>query len=313
MEIRFISRDKIEKNRWDGCVHYANNGLIYGYTWYLDNVAENWDGLVEGNYQSVFPLVWNSKIVKIKQIYQPFLCQQLGLYSVKVCSKPRIEAFIKAIPQEYKFVSMHMNDRNNLVKNIGGLKTERRSNYLLALNRSYEEIRKNYSTNLKRNINKARRENLYITSGIKPEKFVEAIRKYHENYKTKKIPKQIYPMALRIIYNCLHRGLGSITGVYKEDSEDFCAALFVMYSGSRLINLLNVTTAAGRKIGAMHYLLDELIQQNAGRPAVLDFEGSNIESIARFNKSFGAEDTPYFRIERNDLPWWIRWYKSFRN
>lgn len=310
MDIRFVPRDEIEKSRWDGCVHYAPNGFIYGYTWYLDNVAENWDGLVEGNYESVFPLVWNKKMFGIKQIYQPYLCQQLGVYSMNACSKPRLQAFLDAIPKEYKFIGMNMNDRNNLVKNIEGLTNERRSNYLLALNRSYEEIRGNYSTNLKRNIAKGKKHDLYITAGVKPEKFVDALRAYHEEHNKGLFPEQIYHTALRIIYNCLHRGLGNIMGIYLNGSDQFCAAIFQMYSGSRIINLLNVTTNEGRKVGAMHFLMDEIIQQNAGRPVVYDFEGSNIESIARFYKSFGAADTPYFSIEKNNLPWWIRWYKN---
>ncbi|MEM6725303.1 MAG: hypothetical protein AAF598_14780 [Bacteroidota bacterium] len=94
MEIRYLKRDEIDQLKWDSCVHYANNGQVYGYTWYLDNVAEDWDGLVEGDYESVFPLVWNSKIFGIKQLYQPFLSQQLGLFSVNLLSKARLQTFI---------------------------------------------------------------------------------------------------------------------------------------------------------------------------------------------------------------------------
>ena len=66
MDLRLLSREAIEAAKWNGCVHYASNSKIYGYTWYLDNVAEEWMGLVEGDYQSVFPLVFNQKLLGTK-------------------------------------------------------------------------------------------------------------------------------------------------------------------------------------------------------------------------------------------------------
>ena len=84
MTIRFLEREEIDQLKWDSCVHYAVNGNACGYTWFLDNVSENWSGLVEGDYESVFPLVWNKKILGIHQIYQPYFCQQFEkLYKIR--------------------------------------------------------------------------------------------------------------------------------------------------------------------------------------------------------------------------------------
>ena len=52
MNLRIVERDDIEKNKWDGFIHYASNSKVYGYTWYLDNVSENWFGIVEGDYET---------------------------------------------------------------------------------------------------------------------------------------------------------------------------------------------------------------------------------------------------------------------
>ncbi|MEL7020062.1 MAG: hypothetical protein AAGK47_00510, partial [Bacteroidota bacterium] len=60
MDIQLIKREDIEKPRWDGCVHYSPNGNVFGYTWYLDAIAREWDGLVENNYESVMPLVYRT-------------------------------------------------------------------------------------------------------------------------------------------------------------------------------------------------------------------------------------------------------------
>lgn len=57
MDIRLIPQAEIDRQLYNSCVHFATNGNIYGYQWYLNNTARDWDVLVEGdNYVSVLPL-----------------------------------------------------------------------------------------------------------------------------------------------------------------------------------------------------------------------------------------------------------------
>lgn len=305
MDLRLVERADIEAPKWNGCVHYAANSKIYGYTWYLDNVAENWVGLVEGDYQSVFPLVWNDKMFKIKQLYQPFLCQQLGVFTVNVRSKERIRQFLNAIPPEFKYWDLAMNDGNEQVLKLEEYQSIQKDNYHLYLNKTYEELYANYSKNIKRNLKKAADANLYLTGNLKPETFVAEVKKA-QLLKGIHHPEGLYHAAHRIIYNCLHRGKGIITAAYNTQKE-LCAAIFFMFDGAALINLLNVTTEAGREVGAMAYLLDATIKREADRHKYIDFEGSSIPGIARFYQSFGAENVPYYQVTNNQLPWWIKW------
>ena len=306
MEIRLLKRDQIDKAKWNGCVHYAPNSLIYAYTWYLDNVCDQWEGLVEGDYESVFPLVFNSRILGFKQLFQPYLCQQLGLFSINPLSENRIQKFIQAIPKEYRYIDINLND-SNIIKGLDGFKVTEKVNYVLSLYPNYLKLSENYSSNLKRNLKKAERANIYSTTSIKPEDFIESFKSYHKE-RDKVFPPEIYHTALRIIYNCLHRGIGFIMGAYNEKNE-LCAAVFWMSNGARFINLLNFSTQYGREHGAMHHLIDLFIRSNALKPMYIDFEGSSIDSIARFYQSFGAENHPYYNIKKNELPWYLRWAK----
>lgn len=305
-----LKREEIEEKRWNGCVHYALNSQIYGYTWYLDNVSEEWWGLVEGNYESVMPLVWNSKLLGKKQIYQPLLCQQLGVFSVRALSKTRIQYFLDAIPDEFVRIQMCLNDQN-LYQQLEGFEIQERPNYLLKLNQSYDDIYDAYSSNVKRNLKKARKERFTLTSNIKPERLVGLMRDFHEK-RNMKVPEQTYHAAHRIIYNCLHRGLGFMSGALDSEGE-LCAAIFFMYHTPKIVNLLNVTTDKGREHGAMHYLLDAFIQNHAGKRVMLDFEGSEIEGIARFYKSFGAENHPYPCLTLERMPWYLRVAQRLRS
>lgn len=307
MEIRLLKREEIEAPKWNGCVHYAINNKIYGYTWYLDNVAGEWMGLVEGDYESVFPLVWNDKLFKIKQLYQPLLCQQLGIFSVNMLSKERINSFLEAIPKEFKYWEISLNDDNANATKLSQYEVNSKDNYLLYLNKPYEALYEAYSQNIKRNIKKAKQHNLYLTSNLKPEAFVAEV-KAAQLRKGVVHPEALYHAAHRIIYNCFHRGKGVITAVYNSEHQ-LCAAIFFMFDRFSIVNLLNVSTEAGKDIGAMPYLLDLTIQREANSHKYIDFEGSSVEGIARFYKSFGAENVPYYQLKNNQLPWWIKWRK----
>jgi hypothetical protein len=60
----------------------------------------------------------------------------------------------------------------------------------------------------------------------------------------------------------------------------------------------------------MHFLFDNIIYQFAGHNMFLDFEGSEIESIARFFKGFGSDKVNYYRLKLNRLPFFLKWMKN---
>ncbi len=307
MKIRYVKSKDIDRLKWDSCVHYSGNGVNYAYSWYLNNVCEEWDGLVEGDYESVFPLVWNDRLAGYKRLFQPQFCQQLGIFSIHILSEKRIAAFLNAIPAHFKYIDIYLNVRNRPGKHTM-FEVHERPNYQLSLRDDYDTIYKRYSTNLKRNLKKAGQHELTFTTSVKPEKLVEMFR-LNQGEKIPELSDRSYHTLHRIIYNALHRGLGFISGIQSKDGELLAGAFFLTGHG-KIINLLPSSTQKGRACNAMHILIDVLIRSNAGRPVILDFEGSAIPSIARFYKGFGAENVPYYNIKRNNLPFWLKWLKK---
>jgi hypothetical protein len=43
MAVRWVKREDIDKVKWNSCVHYAYNGNIFGYVWYLDFIGKSWN------------------------------------------------------------------------------------------------------------------------------------------------------------------------------------------------------------------------------------------------------------------------------
>ena len=79
---------------------------------------------------------------------------------------------------------------------------------------------------------------------------------------------------------------------------------------NRITYLFSALNDEGRKKQAMSFLIDYVIKRYSEKSMMLDFEGSMIDGIARFYKGFGAEEVNYFRLKRNNLPWFYRIFKK---
>jgi hypothetical protein len=300
--IRYVPYDEIDKKKWDDCIKHAINGLPYGYSWFLDTVSEYWDGLVMGDYEAVFPLTWNEKF-GIKYLYQPYFCQQLGVFSRSKDPEYLLKDFLKEIPDEFKFVEIN----TNAGREAKGFKYSNRITHHLNLNRSINEIRAGYSENVKRSLKKAEENSLYTSDYIKPEDLVELF-KNNLGEKVKMSERQ-YAKGLRLMYECIHKGLGILVGVY-DDANQLSGGCFFIRSHHKLIYLFPASDRASRKKGTMQFLMDTMFEQYANSRMLFDFEGSMIPSISRFYQSFGAKQVSYFRVMRNNLPWWAKLAKK---
>lgn len=99
--IEYLANNQIDREKWDNCISKSNNGLLYAYSFYLDQMATNWDALVLNNYEYVMPLTWRKKYT-IYYLYQPFLTAQLGVFGNNLTAE-LLEAFLNEIPKKFKY------------------------------------------------------------------------------------------------------------------------------------------------------------------------------------------------------------------
>lgn len=291
MDIKLVKRDDIIKEKWNGSVHYATNGNVFGYMWYLDFVAKDWDALIEGDYLSVFPLVHKKRFLGGKALYQPDLMRALGLYSVKALSALRIKAFLEAIPAEYKSIDITVNSRNRPPRD-GSFKSTDLTNHLLMLNEPYESLAQKYSPDFQEKLALGEEKGLLPIGSIKPEKLAAFFQA--NNPRSAKMEQQFHTMQ-RIMYNVLHRGTGFASAIAHPETEALLAADFFIFSHGRMISLAPVVSEAGKALGAQELLMDYMLRSNANRPLLLDFNTKEESSLAR---SMGAQTETFYRIKQ---------------
>ncbi|HET7897087.1 MAG TPA: hypothetical protein VFL47_05445, partial [Flavisolibacter sp.] len=149
--IQYLRQHEIDKAAWDTCISEADNGLIYGYSFYLDAMTTHWDALVLNDYKTVMPLPWRKK-GGLSYLYQPYAVAQLGVFGKNI-SPDLIEAFLRAVPKTFRYWDYTLNHHNQFY--VEGFPFKIRMNYVLPLNTTYEALYKGYRENIRRNIKKS--------------------------------------------------------------------------------------------------------------------------------------------------------------
>ncbi|MEL6866227.1 MAG: hypothetical protein AAFP19_17490 [Bacteroidota bacterium] len=300
MEVRLIKREDIDKTKWNSCVHFAGNGNIFAYQWYLKNTTENeWDGLVEGDYESVMPLIWQKRFPSRKELYVPDMIREAGIYSIHLLSKRRIQKFIEAIPEQYGAQRIHLN-QGGMMPDLQAYKSTVHPNYLLFLQDIYEDISQNFNSHIREEIEKAETYRLMPISSMRPEKIANFYKRHSQR---KKGLEKRYHAYLRIMYNALHRGWGFASGIVNRQQE-LCATCFFIYSHNKAMALLPAASPEGKQHGALAYMIDLFIRSHAGRPTILDFNSYRSEWSTALLKGFGAIEGSFVQLDKKGK-WWF--------
>ena len=301
--IKYISRENIDTAKWDACIDWGGNGLIYAYSFYLDAMAENWDALVLDDYNAVMPLTWKKKY-GIHYLYQPFLCAQLGVFG-ELVTEAITGKFLQSVPGKFKFIEIFLNSGH--ISAIPSEYTILRNNYELDLAKPYAELYQLYNENTKRNIKKAQEEGYTCQKEFDEERVIDlALTQMriqgHESSGNVNRFRNAYSVLV-------HKKMATTYGVFSAQNELMASCIF-FFSHNRAYYILVGNHPDGRATGASHFLIDGFIKDHAGRKMILDFEGSDIPNLARFYDGFGAVQLVYPGIRLNRLPWYLKWLKK---
>lgn len=286
--IKHLRHSEINKQLWDRCIEDSSNRLIYAFSWYLDIISPNWEALVIGDYNAVMPLPAKS-VFGIKYLFQPWLSQQLGMFSNSVDID--YKAVLAILKKKYLFGYIHFNSSNQINLPFGKFKS--RINLILELNDTYLILKEAYSKNHKRNIGKTKNNGLEISHGVTNEELINLFNKSNLGEKVGWKKEHINQL-LQIMSSAIVRKKAEIIGVYKD--KDLVSAVFILIDKERVTYLFPVTIETGLKFGAQFFIVDYLINKYSSQKITLDFEGSSVEGIARFYKGFGAKEERYSSI-----------------
>ena len=292
--IRYLTSGQIDRLKWDACIDSAHNGLVYGYSWYLDHMARHWHALVMNDYEAIMPLTWNKKY-GIAYLYQPAFTQQLGIFSHLPVQPALVSLFIKSIPARFRFIEIFLN-YSNPCADAGKV----HNNLVLPLQAGFEQVKKGFSKELLQNVNRAAKFNLQYR---KSDDFSKAIHLFRKTYSS--VLSHVSAADYANFESMCSASLKNKTVIVREvtgENEELLAICLFLKDHRRVYNLMSTTSETGRHREANHFLLYECIREFAGQDLILDMEGSDIPGIYNFYKKFGAVNEPYFFLRINNLP-----------
>lgn len=244
---RYIAYDDIEKNKWNGTVHYSPNGNVYGYHWYLKSVWREWGAIVEDDYESVLPIMPPRSAT-----YHYDILPDLGPYSVNALTPKRVKAMLDEAAK-YSDSSLYPVNRRVADSSIGYDVYTRTTHYQIDTIDDYDSIVESYSDHVKDTIAKLELDTVTISAGVKPEIIVD-----HS-----KINDGLKNGLLRIMYNAMHRGLGWSSAIMDKESKQYRSISFFISTHNKVYEIYNTTSgdSAYRIL-----LLDLMLRNNAGKP-----------------------------------------------
>jgi len=285
-----------------------DNIPIFSQPWWLDVVSgeDEWNvSIVEkgGNIFATMPYYIEKKYGQIV-IKNPKLTQTLGIYFnypknqkyYKKLSfeKEMIGKLIKQLPLFSKFSkSFHFNYQNILPFHWLGFESKINYTYTIE-NISIEELEKKFETDIRRRRRKALNLGIDVYESDDIETFYELNKKTFIRQGVS-IP-YCFEFVKRVYSIVSENSAGKILFAKYEDRV--IAAIFLVYDNQSVYYIMGGIDPEKRDLGAMDLLQYESIRFALNSKRSYDFEGSMIESIEKYFRSFGSIQKAYFQVTK---------------
>lgn len=306
--VRFLEKE--EYREWDEFVPLTPQGCIFNYSWWLNCVCEgDFKILVilrDNKIQFGMPLPFFSTGV----VQKPILSQTLGVLFLPF----ETEKLDKILDIQKKYIYMALEFLEGKINSYRmyfhnqfhywlpfrwkGFKQTTRYTYRIGYD-DYEnctDIFLNYSSNKKRNVNRAVDRGIQVEHGNDFNTFfnINAETFYRQNLQVP-YSYQVFKALDEVLEREGKREI--INAVLNNET---IASAYYIFDNRSVYYLASGAMAQYRDLRAQDLLLDYGIKYFYKKVKFFDFEGSMIENIEKSFRAYGAEPTQYFEI-RNDV------------
>jgi len=283
---------------------------IFSQPWWLDAVCgkDNWNvSIVEkgGNIFATMPYYIENKL-GFSIIKNPKLTQTMGIYfnypkNQKYYKKLSFEKEMidKLLMQLPKFDSISMsfnyNYSNLLPFYWHGFKSSVSYTYIID-NIPLEELEEKFKTDVRRRRRKAEKLGVIVYEDTNIEDIYRLSKMTFERQGINipysfNLAKNIYSIATK------HNSCKMFFAKY---DNEVIAAIFLIYDNNSVYYIMGGIDPDKKNLGAMDLLQHESIKFAIKSNRIYNFEGSMIESIEKYFRSFGSIQKPYYQIKKTN-------------
>jgi hypothetical protein len=284
---------------------------IFSKDWWLDSVCgyDNWDVVLVEKGGHVFASMPYQMTTQsgVVSIHIPKLTQTLGIYfkypenqkyfRKLSFEKEMIDKVLKQLPKFDSFYqSFNYSHTNLLPFHWAGFDTVVRYTYVID-GISIEELENQLETDIRRRRRKASSVGVDVVES-------EDVRSFYQlNEGTFRRQKRVIPYSFEFIENlynkCKEHGACKI--IFAKDSDGaVIAGNFLIYDENTVYYLMGGMDPDKKDLGGMDVVQYAGIKFALESGRKFDFEGSMVESIEKYFRSFGAIQKPYFSVSKNN-------------
>lgn len=284
---------------------------VFSQGWWLDIVcgSDNWDILLVEKGGSIFASMpfYIVEKMSFKNITHPILTQTMGIYFkypknqkyYKKLSfeKEMITKLLIQLPNFDQFSQSFHHQHTNLLP-FYWLGYSINSYYTYVIEKiTLEALEKGFESDIRRRIKKASELGIHVYESDDIESFYELNKMSYERHN-----REIF-YSFEFFKNLYTESIKNNSGklfVAKDKEGNIIAGSFLVYDKSTVYYLMGGVESSKKDLGAMDVLLSENIKFALANNKKFDFEGSMVESIEKYFRSFGAIQKPYFNVSKTN-------------
>jgi hypothetical protein len=273
--IKVVKYSEINFEKYEKCLENACQNSDFADKIFLDIVSDKkWFLLVHNDYEALMPVFYLTKFGLIF-LTMPKFCRQLGVFSTLD------DLFFEYLNKNFLVLNYSFNGGNRFSKTL-----EKKTSYFIKKN-NYEEVKKNYSKN--------RRRNVRVTEELANEISIRnQLNEKVQSFFVKNIKGATSEKDSLEYYQILSDLVAENNGKFRvlEFSNEI-QTLVYLFEGkqnfylSAFINSNNLANSNFPSIIIDQSLKEWIEIKN------FDFAGSDIENVAVFNERFGAKPYQY--------------------
>lgn len=305
-----VESKRIDPQKWDLCIANSSCANPLAFKWALDALCKEWVGFVLGDYQVVVPLPTEVKFYG-NTLQMPPDVQYYGVFSDSQTNPAHIlqRLFISPFFSSFRLVSLPL--PVVAVDLPVNCECRNRSTYHLPLNADYPDLYNCYSRRHKRNLRFFYESGYTVSCSDSPDALLDIRKQLGKSNPNLFMSADQLTRCRGFINVALHKGNARIYYAYDESGVVQGGGLFIV-GLKRIVFFMISSTSKGLMHRSGFAIVDMFIREHHGYDGYIDFFGSDMPSIAEFNRGFGARQMSYSCYSINNMGFCVRWIKRMR-
>ncbi|MGM0648243.1 MAG: GNAT family N-acetyltransferase [Bacteroidota bacterium] len=203
-----------------------------------------------------------------------------------------MDELIRQLPRVYYFNQRFYHSLNNWLPFYwNGFSQSTRYTYRLPDISDLDLVYSGFKNNVKRNLKKA--EDQFLVRSLE----MGELKNFYKIIKANKRANYSFDYMQNMIKSCEQQNCGKTYAAFDQQGT-FYAAIFVVWDQQSAYYLIGARDPKLQTQQAMTLNIWRAIQEMSGRTKAFDFEGSMIEPVERYFRTYGAVQNSYFHVQK---------------